>query len=58
MCLGEFTVSELAEKNGVQYPTAFNFLKGALESKSVKFLREERRAAKGKPSKIFAAKIT
>lgn len=50
----EFTVGELAEKNNTNYPTAFLFVKAAVENGSVKFLREERRAAKGKASKIYA----
>lgn len=49
----EFTVGEFAEQNGMTYANAFVFVKGALEKGSVKFLREERRQAKGKPSKIY-----
>lgn len=52
--LGEFTIGELAEKNSVNYATAFLFIKDAVEKKTVIFLREERRASKGKPSRIFA----
>jgi hypothetical protein len=52
--VGDFTVGEFAEKNGMTYANAFIFVKGAVEKGSVKFLREERRAAKGKPSKIYA----
>jgi len=52
--IGEFTVGEFAEKNDVNYATAFLFIKDAVEKKTINFLREERRAAKGKPSKIFA----
>lgn len=52
--LGEFTVGELAEKNGVPYSQAFLFIKAGIEDKSINFLREERRAAKGKPSRVFA----
>jgi hypothetical protein len=51
---GEFTLGELAEKNNVQYSVAFLFNKAALEAGSVRYLREERRNAKGKPSKIYA----
>ncbi len=50
----EFTIGELAEKNSTNYPTAFLFVKAGLEAKTIKFLREERRAAKGKASKIYA----
>lgn len=52
--VGEFTVGEFAEKNGMTYANAFVFVKGAVEAGSVKFVKEERRQAKGKPSKIYA----
>lgn len=52
--VGEFTVGEFAEKNGMTYANAFVFVKGAVEAGSVKFIKEERRQAKGKPSKIYA----
>lgn len=51
--LGEFTIKELAEKNELPYSQAFLFIKAGIEDKSINFLREERRAAKGKPSKVF-----
>jgi hypothetical protein len=50
----EFTVKELAELNKVEYPVAFTFIKEATEAKTIKFLRTERRNAKGKESSIFA----
>lgn len=50
---GEFTVSELAEKNSMDYAKAAIFVKEAVGTGSVKFVREERRAAKGKASKIY-----
>lgn len=50
----EFTVGEFAEANGMTYANAFIFVKGALEKGSVKFVREERRQAKGKASKIYS----
>lgn len=50
----EFTVGELAEQNHVQYPIAFLFVQEAVKGGSVKFIREERRHAKGKASKIYA----
>jgi hypothetical protein len=50
----EFTVGEFAEANGMTYANAFLFVKGALGENKIKFLREERRNAKGKPSKIYA----
>lgn len=51
--VGEFTVTELAEFNHVQYPTASLFVKESLEGQIIKFLREEQRNAKGKKSKIY-----
>jgi hypothetical protein len=51
---GEFTVTELAEKNKVLYPIASFFIKTALETQIIKFLREEHRAVRGKASKIYA----
>lgn len=50
----EFTIKELAEQNKVEYPIAFQTVKLWETENKVKFVREERRAAKGKPSKIFA----
>lgn len=52
--VGEFTVGEFAEKNEMSYANAFLAVKSALGDGSVRFLREERRQAKGKPSKIYA----
>ncbi len=54
--LGEFTVTEFAAHNEVLYPQAFLFIKDAVAKGDIVVLREERRAAKGKPSKIYAAK--
>jgi hypothetical protein len=51
---GEWTVGELAEKNHVSYPAAFLFVKAALGEQKVKFVREERRHAKGKASKLYS----
>jgi len=55
--IGEFSTKELAEANGIEYPVAFLWIKTALGETppKIQFLREERRAAKGKPSKIYAA---
>ena len=50
----EFTVGELAELNKVEYPIAYQFTKAALEAKTVKFVRTERRNVKGKESSIYA----
>lgn len=50
----EFTTGEFAEKNSVGYPEAALFIKAAVINGSVIFVREERRNAKGKPSKIYS----
>jgi hypothetical protein len=50
----EFTVGEFAIANGIEYPKAFLTVKAALETGSVKFVREERRNSRGKLSKIYA----
>lgn len=50
----EFTVKELAELNKVDYPVAFIFIKEATAANTIKFLRTERRNAKGKESSIFS----
>lgn len=50
----EFTVGEFADKNSLSYANAFVFIKSAVADGSVKFVREERRNVKGKPSKIYA----
>lgn len=52
--VGEFTVGELAAKNGVLYPIAFAFVKCAVGEKKVKFLREERKGNARRPSKIYS----
>lgn len=49
----EFTTNELAELNQTNYITAVNELKAALSLKKVKFVKEERRASRGKMSKIY-----
>lgn len=56
--VGEFTVGELASKNSVDYSIAFQWNKAAVAANQVQFLREERRNAKGKPSKIFTGTKT
>lgn len=50
----EFTVKELAELNKVEYPVAFTFIKEATAANTIKFVRTERRNAKGKESSIYA----
>lgn len=49
----EFSVNDLAEFNKAQYPQAYLFVKDALAKGSIKYVRDERRAAKGKPTKIY-----
>jgi len=51
--VGEFSTIELAEKNGIQYATASIFMKDALSTNKIKFVREERRNVKGKPTKLY-----
>ena len=51
--VGEFTTNEFASSNSMEYPKAFVLMKGVIESGLIKFLREERRNAKGKLSKIY-----
>ena len=52
--VSEFTVGEMAEQNSVNYVTAFLWVKSSVATGSVKFVRDERRNAKGNPSKIYA----
>ena len=52
---GEFSVNELAEFNQVTYVVAFTLMKEEETKGKVKFVRSERRNAKGKPTKIFQA---
>jgi hypothetical protein len=50
----EFSVKELAEQNKVEYSAAYLNVKAWLEAKTVKLVRTERRAAKGKETSIYA----
>jgi hypothetical protein len=50
---GEFSTNELADFNKVQYPIAFLFLKYALAKGMIRYVRDERRNAKGKATKIY-----
>lgn len=50
----EFSVTELATLNKVEYPVAFRFVKEAEEKGQVKRTRTEQRATKGKPTQLFA----
>ena len=52
---GEFTAGELADFNDVEYITASNYIKAALANNTVQYIREERRNARGKASKIYAS---
>jgi hypothetical protein len=52
--IGEFTIAEFGEKNGIEYPQAYLIIKAALANGSVKLVREERRNARSKATKIFA----
>jgi len=51
--IGEFSTKDLANSNGIEYPIAALWIKTSLETGVIKFLKEERRNVKGKPSKIF-----
>ena len=51
---GEFTVKEVIELNDTNYISASLFVKAGVADGSIKYLREERRNVKGKPSKIYS----
>ena len=50
---GEFSTKEYAEKNNMDYPTAYLAIKAGLADGKIKFTREERRNVKGKPTRLF-----
>jgi intein/homing endonuclease len=50
---GEFSTTELATANEIEYPVAALFIKAALGENTIKFSREERRNAKGKATKLY-----
>jgi hypothetical protein len=50
----DFTTTELAEQNHIQYTEAVKFINESITKGSVKFVKMERRNAKGKESKIYA----
>jgi hypothetical protein len=52
--VGEFSTKEFAEQNKIEYPIAFLFIKDSVTKGQIKFVREERRNVKGKPTKLFA----
>lgn len=51
--LGEFSTTDLATTNDVGYSEASLFIKAAIIAKQISFTREERRNAKGKPTKLY-----
>ena len=50
---GKFSTKELAALLNVTYTDAYIFIKNALKAKIIKDAGEERRAAKGKTTKVF-----
>ncbi len=50
----EFSVKELAELNTVEYPIAFTFIKEAIEANTIKLVRSERRASRGKLTNVYS----
>lgn len=50
---GEFSVTEVAQKNGVEYVVAFQFVKEKVAGGIVKVGRKERRAARGKETQLY-----
>ena len=50
---GEFSTKDLAEFNKTDYNNAAVFLRDSLQQGTIKFIKEERRALKGKPTKIY-----
>jgi hypothetical protein len=49
-----FSTQEYADKNNIAYPIAYLTIKAAVESGKMKFIKSERRNAKGKETKLFA----
>lgn len=50
---GEFSVTEVAQKNGVEYVVAFQFVKDKVTEGVVKKGRKERRAARGPETQLY-----
>ncbi len=50
---GEFSTKELAEANNITYLAASLFIKAGLGDGTIQFVREERRNAKGKATKLY-----
>jgi len=51
--IGEFVIKDFAKQNSIEYPFAYLLVKDGILKKTIKFVREERRNIKGKPSKIY-----
>jgi len=51
---GEFSCKELAAANNVEYPVAVVFIREAIEAGTLKFVRSERRQAKGKETNLYS----
>ncbi|MDO8609276.1 MAG: hypothetical protein Q7R95_01890 [bacterium] len=49
----DFSVKDLAEFNNISYANAFVFIQSSLEKGIIKFERDERRASRGKTTRIF-----
>jgi hypothetical protein len=49
----DFSTNDYAAKRGIAYVDAYLLIKAGLINKTVIFVREERRAAKGKLTKIY-----
>ena len=52
--VGEFSIKEMNELNKSEYQDSLFFINEQIAAGTIKFLREERRNAKGKPSRIFS----
>ena len=51
---GKFSVNDLATQNDVEYVDASFVIKAGLENNTIKFVCEERRNAKGKPTRLYS----
>lgn len=52
--VGEFSIKEMNELNQSEYQDSLFFINEQITKGTIKYLRDERRNAKGKPSRIFA----
>jgi len=55
--VGEFSTTQLAASNGVEYPIASNFIKFALEQKKIQLVRKEKTPGKKGPGTNIYSKI-